>query len=195
MTKNNKLNNQEELFARDCKLINLKYEYDGYIGTEKWAIVTELTEEELWDKYPDIIGRYIPFVLLSVSQGSVIDESHRNNDKYVKRAARTLDIYGYEDDIFEQFHKTMCVQFLDPFEKAEEEMQEQKKELRRWLEIRKVRETLSMMPPVQRQRLLKYVVEGKSYRQIAGEEGTYHSSVSKSIEAAKKNFKKIYENL
>ena len=27
------------------------------------------------------------------------------------------------------------------------------------------------------------------------EEGTYHSSVSKSIEAAKKNFKKFYENL
>ena len=45
MTKNNKLNNQEELFARDCKLMNLKYEYDGYTGTEKWAVITELTEE------------------------------------------------------------------------------------------------------------------------------------------------------
>ncbi len=45
MTKNNKLNNQEELFARDCKLINLKYEYDGYTGTEKWAIITELMKE------------------------------------------------------------------------------------------------------------------------------------------------------
>ena len=51
MTKNNKSNNQEELFARDCKLMNLKYEYDGYTGTEKWAVVTELTEEELWDGY------------------------------------------------------------------------------------------------------------------------------------------------
>ena len=58
MTKNNKLNNQEELFIRDCKLMNLKYEYDGYTGTEKWAVVTELTEEELWDKYPDVIGRF-----------------------------------------------------------------------------------------------------------------------------------------
>ncbi|WP_243257377.1 type II toxin-antitoxin system PemK/MazF family toxin [Coprococcus comes] len=35
----------------------------------------------------------------------------------------------------------------------------------------------------------------KSCREIAVEEGTYHSSVSKSIEAAKKNFKKFYENL
>ena len=57
MTNKLTLTEQEELFAKDCKRINLKYEYDGYTGTEKWAIITELTEEELWDKYPDIIGR------------------------------------------------------------------------------------------------------------------------------------------
>lgn len=50
MTNKLTLTEQEELFAKDCKLINLKYEYDGYTGTEKWAVVTELTEEELWDK-------------------------------------------------------------------------------------------------------------------------------------------------
>ena len=48
------LEQQELLFANDCKLINLRYEYHGYTGTEKWAIVTELAEEELWVKYPDV---------------------------------------------------------------------------------------------------------------------------------------------
>ena len=52
-----------------------------------------------------------------------------------------------------------------------------------------------MMKPAQERRLYKFVIEGKSCREIAAEEGTYHSSVSKSIEAAKKNFKKIYKNL
>ena len=28
------VNEQEELFAQDCKLINLKYEYMGYTGQE-----------------------------------------------------------------------------------------------------------------------------------------------------------------
>ena len=42
------LEQQELLFANDCKLINLRYEYHGCTGTEKWAIVTELAEEELW---------------------------------------------------------------------------------------------------------------------------------------------------
>lgn len=83
------LEQQELLFANDCKLINLRYEYHGYTGTEKWAIVTELAEEELWVKYPDVIRRYTPFILLSMAQGEVIDESYRNNDKYEKRAKRT----------------------------------------------------------------------------------------------------------
>ena len=55
------LEQQELLFANDCKLINLRYEYHGYTGTEKWAIVTELAEEELWVKYPDVIRRYTPY--------------------------------------------------------------------------------------------------------------------------------------
>ena len=93
------LEQQELLFANDCKLINLRYEYHGYTGTEKWAIVTELAEEELWVKYPDVIRRYTPFILLSMAQGEVIDESYRNNDKYEKRAKRTIDVYGYEDDM------------------------------------------------------------------------------------------------
>ena len=84
------LTEQEELFAKDCKLINLRYEYTNYTGKEKWAVVTELTEKKLRKKYPDIIKRYTPFVLLSMAQGEVINESDRNDDKYEKRAKRTL---------------------------------------------------------------------------------------------------------
>ena len=139
------VNEQEELFAQDCKLINLRYEYSGFTGTEKWAIVTELSEEALWDKYPDIISRYMPFILLSMAQGEVISESHRNNDKYEKRSKRTIDVYGYEDDIFEQFHPKSIAPFIDPFDKAEEEQIEEEKEKLRQLELSKVRKALSML--------------------------------------------------
>ena len=131
MTKNNKLNNQEELFIRDCKLINLKYEYDGYTGTEKWAIITELTEEELWDKYPDVIGRYIPFVLLSVAQGKVIIDDNRETHRCEMRDARHLDAFCYEDDLFEQFHNEAFLDFVDPFELREAEEIAERKELQR----------------------------------------------------------------
>lgn len=90
MTNKLTLTEQEELFAKDCKLINLKYEYNGYTGDEKWAIITELSVKELWEKYPLVIERYSPFVHLSIAQGEVIDDANRNEDKYAKRSSRTL---------------------------------------------------------------------------------------------------------
>ena len=189
------LTEQEELFAKDCKLINLRYEYTNYIGKEKWAVITELTEKELRKKYPDIIKRYTPFVLLSMAQGEVINEADRNDDKYEKRAKRTLDVYGYEDDISEQFHRELITPFADPFEQAEEEQLEIEKEQLRRMEIAKVRKVLEMMKPIQKERLCKVVLMGLSSRKIAQEEGVNYSAVDKSIAAAIKNFKKYYENL
>ena len=189
------LTEQEELFAKDCKLINLRYEYTNYTGKEKWAVVTELTEKELRKKYPDIIKRYTPFVLLSMAQGEVINEADRNDDKYEKRAKRTLDVYGYEDDISEQFHRELITPFADPFEQAEEERLEIEKEQLRRMEIEKVRKVLAMMKPIQKERLCKVVLLGLSSRKIAQEEGINYNAVDKSIKAAKKNFKKYYVNL
>ena len=189
------LTEQEELLAKDCKLINLRYEYTNYTGKEKWAVVTELTEKELRKKYPDIIKRYTPFVLLSMAQGEVINEADRNDDKYEKRAKRTLDVYGYEDDISEQFHRELITPFADPFEQAEEERLEIEREQFRRMEIAKVRKVLAMMKPIQKERLCKVVLMGLSSRKIAQEEGVNYSAVDKSIAAAIKNFKKYYENL
>ena len=189
------LTEQEELFAKDCKLINLRYEYTNYTGKEKWAVVTELTEKKLRKKYPDIIKRYTHFVLLSMAQGEVINESDRNDDKYEKRAKRTLDVYGYEDDISEQFHRELITPFADPFEQVEEEQLEIEKEQLRRMEIAKVRKVLEMMKPIQKERLCKVVLMGLSSRKIAQEEGVNYSAVDKSIAAAIKNFKKYYENL
>ena len=189
------LTEQEELFAKDCKLINLRYEYTNYTGKEKWAVITELTEKELRKKYPDIIKRYTPFVLLSMAQGEVINEADRNDDKYEKRAKRTLDVYGYEDDISEQFHRELITPFADPFEQAEEEQLEIEKEQLSRMEIAKVRKVLEMMKPIQKERLCKVVLLGLSSRKIAQEEGVNYSAVDKSRAAAIKNFKKYYENL
>ncbi len=52
-----------------------------------------------------------------------------------------------------------------------------------------------MLKPVQRERMIKAILLGMSSRKIAKEEGVYYSVVDKSIAAARKNFKKFYENL
>ena len=186
---------QETLFASECKLINLRYEYQGYTGTEIWAIVSELSEKELFEKYPDVISRYTPFVLLSIEQGKVIDESYRNTHKYEMRCKRTYDLYDYKDGIAECFHKELITPFVDSFEQEELDKAARKLEKERIKMIKKVRKALAMLQPIQRERLLKNIIRGLSSREIAKEEGVNYSSVDKSIAAAKKNFKKFYVNL
>ena len=84
------LTEQEELFVKDCKLINLKYEYNGYSGDERWAIITELSVKELWEKYPLVIERYSPFVHLSIAQGEVIDDTNRMRTSMQREAVAHL---------------------------------------------------------------------------------------------------------
>ena len=120
-------------------------EYNGYTRDEKWAIITELSVKELWEKYPLVIERYSPFVHLSIAQGEVIDDANRNEDKYAKRSSRTLDCYGYDDEMSSQFHKELAIMFDDPFERAEEERLELEREKLRQCEIRKARIALSML--------------------------------------------------
>lgn len=43
---NKQFNKLEIQFQEECKVINLRYEYDGYIGNEQWAIISELTEKK-----------------------------------------------------------------------------------------------------------------------------------------------------
>lgn len=80
----------DEQFKCDCKVINLSYEYPGYTGEEKWAIITDLTEEELSKKYEEIISSYRPFIILSSLFGSVRADFIRNEDKFIKRAKRSI---------------------------------------------------------------------------------------------------------
>lgn len=40
-----------EKFKVECKIIKLGYEYPGYTGTEKYAIVTDLSYAQIMERY------------------------------------------------------------------------------------------------------------------------------------------------
>ena len=91
------LEQQEELFTNECKVINLQYEYPGYTGDLKWAIISKLTEKEILEKYRSVVSEYIPFVVLTPAFGDVRDEYRRNEKKFQMRAVRKHDFYNFED--------------------------------------------------------------------------------------------------
>ena len=168
-------NNRIDQFKLDCKIINLKYEYPSYKGNTSWAIVSELTERELLEKYPEEIKKYIPFVWLSSVQGEVFVESERNSHKHKTRASRYLDAYGYDDDIG-IYHSELVI---DSFEEERE----------REVDARKLKKAIQKLKSKQRERIIKLFYEGKNSRQIAKEDGISYSAVDKSISNALSNLR------
>ncbi len=181
-------NGNNEQFKKECKCINLKYEYEGYHGKEQWAIVTELPEGELFERYPDEIKPYIPFVLLTVEQGQVISDFKRNEDKFRKRSQNKEDLFGYDDEITERFHAESIVpDFVErqSLEEQEEERYRKKMEL--------IEKAVASLTEKQRKYLMARFVDNKSAREIAREEGVSHQVVDRHLIAAVKKFEKYFE--
>lgn len=143
----------DEQFKYECKVINLSYEYPGYTGKEKWAIITDLTEKELIEKYDEIISSYKPFILLFSLFGSVRADYIRNEDKFSKRAKRSISIFDFSEET-EEHHTEIASNELEE-EAISNEMAKQ------------VQAAIAQLKPIQRERLIKYFFEGKTLLQIA----------------------------
>lgn len=174
---------RQEQFRKECRVINLKYEYYGYVGNEKWAIVSKLTEQEIIQKYSDEIKPYMPFVLLSIEQGEVIGDFNRNEDKFRKRAVNNEDAYGYDEGVSEFFHKELIV---EDYWESQENRETQREEFER------LYKALSVLTPKQRERVLQHYVQGKSSRSIGKEENVSYQVIDRSIHAAMKKIKKYF---
>lgn len=95
----------KEEFQNECKVINLKYEYEGYSGKAQWAIISELSEEEILEKYKPIVQDYIPFLVLPPTYGEVRQQFRRNENKHYMRMVRG-HIYSLEEDLEEHHPET-----------------------------------------------------------------------------------------
>mgnify|MGYP004553283965 FL=1 len=188
MVRNNLLSEQEIAFENDCKVIDLSLEYPGYTGKENFAIASDLSEEEIWDKYSNIVVNVSPFILLSKEHGEVIRDYHREQERLIKNDKRHLDIYGYKEGRSEKYRDDAIYGYVDPLQKYLTE--EFKKDIEQ-----RVHKALATLKPIQRRRLIKALIDKKSSREIAKEEGVNYSTVDKSINAAIKNFIENYESL
>lgn len=149
----------KEEFQNECKVINLKYEYEGYTGQEQWAVITELSEKELFEKYPDIISHYIPFVLLSVEQGKVVYEFRRNESKFYKRSLNNEDAFGYDDELIGVFHSEVVVPSF-----VEQQIIEEYEENPCQLKMKLLDKALSSLTEKQYKYLIARYVANKSAR-------------------------------
>lgn len=167
------------MFTGELNLINLKYEYEEYTGTEEWAIITSLSEKELLEKYSDVIKSHSPYILLTIEQGNAIAEYKKNEAKHRMRSIRKGHAFDVNDGNFEEHHPELAV-----CEDIAQQIEMQDK-------VKRVREVLNSLPEVQKRRLIKHFFYGKSSRKIAKEEGVNYSAVDKSIALGIKNLRKL----
>ena len=173
---NTKLDVLKQRFQEECKVINMKYEYNGYTGNEQWAIISELTEDEILEKYLPLLSGYFPFIVLTPAFGEVRDEFRRNEKKHRMRYIRSVDSYNLEDGDIELYHPELI---SNDFER----------QFFKRVEAQALHNAIALLKPIQKERLIKYYFEGKSTRLIAKDEGVSHQIVSKSISAALNNLK------
>ena len=112
--------------------------------------------------------------------GSVRADFIRNEDKFSKRAKRSISIFDFSEET-EEHHLEVAANDLEE-EAISNETAEQ------------VQAAIAQLKSIQRERLIKYFFEGKSLLQMAAEEGKSYSTVYESYQAALKKLKKIFEN-
>ena len=152
-------------FKQDCKIINLATEYKGYTGDILYAVITDLTEEQLNTKYPEELADYRPFIILSRAMGLAIREQQRNEEKYKKRHARgevdyeaMLDILFVDDEQTENAKKAAEIQNRNNIKEIS-------------------RKALMTLTPLQRKYVVRYYIDGLTLEEIAKETGKHRNTI------------------
>ena len=166
-------NEKKTLFEKDCKIINLSYEYPNLVGNEKWAIISDLSMQELTLKYNTLLTEYTPFVLLSTEHADIFKKFDSNNRKHRKRQTEKGDAFGFESKKNEMFnYSNICIDMETNI-----------------LNSIFIDEVFSILSDTQRKRLIKNFFMGYSLRDIAKEEGVNYAAVASSVSIAKEKIK------
>ena len=86
-----------------CSFSSLRVDFRrSAVGPDgQYAVITDLTEEQLNTKYPEELADYRPFIILSRAMGLAIREQQRNEEKYKK----LVEIRRNEDPTFDETSK------------------------------------------------------------------------------------------
>lgn len=102
---------------------------------------------------------------------------------------RKMDIFGYDDELFSQFHNELLCYYDDP-EITREQI---KKEQLREKQIAVLKEGIDSLTETQKRRVIAVYFKGKTSREVAKDEGVNYSAVDKSISQSLKKLKFFWE--
>ena len=160
---------------KEYELISLEVGYPGIQGGCRWAVATDLSREELFQKYGEELEMYNPLLLITPEQAEAFKEYNRNEEKHKKRALRCHDPRGYMEGLEEKqqvLHKISSGLEIDDVLNA--------------VYLKTAYEQLSY---TQKYRLMLYFYCGATEEDIAFIEGISHQAVHKCIAEAIKTMR------
>ena len=116
-------------FKADCTVINIETEYPEHVGTEKYLIVTNLTEAELAHRYGEILERFQPYTIAGKWILEIFREHSNNEAKHRMRACKAEEQIideicrgkAYQEPAEEVFVEKAERELDEALQKAEEE--------------------------------------------------------------------------
>lgn len=175
------MNGNRAVVAADYSVINLRFEYPGFVGAEKYAIVSDLGKEELEKRHGEELRQFSPYIMLSKEAADAMYEFGRNEDKYAKRKQRTINPFGYEEGTTEACCDELVTDNL--FEIVQSRLDKER-----------LQKALSEIPEIQRRRVEMYYFEGLNLEEISAREGINVSAIWRSITAGLNRLKKKMED-
>lgn len=164
-----------EAFKKDCKVINLKNEYAGYDGDVTWAIVSELSDEELEREYKSIILIYSPYLRLTIEQYQAFASFNSNEHKHYMRTLCYGDRYSVDEELFFVFHAEIAAFDTECVD---------------WSWLYSIIDKLSL---TQKRRIVKKFYYQMNNSEIAREEGVSSQAVDLSVNTALSKIKWLIE--
>lgn len=169
-------------FKKDCKVLSLAKEYPGYVGYEKYMILTDLTKDELNQKYSVLLNNYKPYMIGSSQLYSPIADYEKNEDKFEKRNARNTISICVDEDADNTFESLQVGDYLT--ELSEQQDADEKRRL--------IHTALGTLTDSQRRRLLMWAIDGMTEEEIAMREGSSQQAISKNLDKARKKIELIF---
>ena len=169
-------------FKKDCKILSLAKEYPGYVGYEKYMILTDLTKDELNQKYSVLLNNYKPYMIGSSQLYSPIADYEKNEDKFEKRNARNTISICVDEDADNTFESLQVGDYLT--ELSEQQDADEKRRL--------IHTALGTLTDSQRRRLLMWAIDGMTEEERAMREGSSQQAISKNLDKARKKIELIF---
>lgn len=167
----------EELYV-----ISLETQYGKNFEGVKFAVITDLQEDEVKRVYSEKLMSYSPYIVMGTYYLEVVRDFDRVEDKYEKRSKRNGLIFDLDVMVSLSYKELQVPDCLTELVRKENDLNEK----------RRLYRALGQLTELQRKRLFEKYWNQKSNRAIAQQEGKDIKTINESINSAIEKIKKFF---